>query len=235
MDGPECLICGESTHYDGMQHFRRTTRWFRCEICDFAQVDPMPSMEVLSDYYASGKYRREVLDTTDRAHVSSQTITAQDRDAIERRIGYWLPHIRDAERHLDIGSAWGRTLERVAQHRQIGESIGLEPGPWGESYGALKSINQAKGTFDLITCFHVLEHAPDPMEFLRQIQPLATGQVCVAVPLPGSRYWPHVTDFSIRALQKAMGLAGLPAKLVGMSAELMALHDKELHTRKAST
>ncbi len=224
------MICGERTRYEGMNQERRTTRWFRCDECDFAQVHPMPPMEVLSNYYASGEYRREVLDTTGRAHVSADAITAQDWDGTERRVERWLPNIRNAERHLDIGSAWGGTLELVAKHRQIGESIGIEPGPWGRSYGALESLNQVEGTFDLITCFHVLEHIRDPMGFLREIEPLATGQVCVAVPLQGSRVWPHVTDFSIRALQKAMGLAGLPAKLVGMGAELMALHDKELHT-----
>jgi len=227
MHEPECLICGELTHYDGTQYMRRATRWFRCDECDFAQVHPIP--EDLARYYASGEYRREVLDTTGRAHIPSQSITEQDRDGMERRVERWLPHIRDAERHLDIGSAWGKTLEAVAAARRIGESIGVEPGPWGQEYGALKSIDQAEGTFDLITCFHVLEHVSNPMAFLRQIEPLATGQVCVAVPLSGARYWPHVTDFSIRALQKAMGLAGLPAKLIGMRAELMALHDKELH------
>jgi Methyltransferase domain len=229
MDNLGCLICGEPTHYDGTQHMRRTTRWFRCGECDFAQVNPMPSAEELSDYYGSGKYRREVLDTTNRAHVSSQTITEQDRDGTERRVERWLPHIRDARRHLDIGSAWGGTLELIAKHRQIGESVGVEPGPWGRKYKALESLEQAQGTFHLITCFHVLEHVSNPMAFLREIEPRATGQVCVAVPLSGNRFWPHVTDFSIGALQKAMGLAGLPAKLVGMGAELMALHDEELH------
>ncbi len=230
MDELKCLICGEPTCYDGVQHFRRTTRWFRCDECDFAQVDPMPSTEELSRYYASGEYRREMYRTSPQHKQRLDMIgpTPLDLDAERQRGESWLRYLRPARRHLDIGSSIGTMIDLYADALDIEESVGVEPGLWGRGYGAYRDLSEVEGTFDLVTCFHVLEHVPDPMSFLRQIKPLVTGQLAVEVPA-NQRVWPHVTAWAYRSAQKAMGLAGLPAKLVDLHSHLKLLHDKELH------
>jgi hypothetical protein len=223
--GAECLLCGRPTRPDGEQSVRRRTVWRRCESCGFAQVDPMPASGELEHYYGGEGFRLDIR----RADSPDDGPADIERDSMERRLAGWLPHIRDAERWLDVGSGWGLALDLLPRKRRVGEARGVEPGPWGRTHGAWRSLGEAKGPFDLVTCFHVLEHVPDPLAFLRRIRELASGQVCVATPLPGNRAWPHLTEFTVASLGKAMGLAGLPAKIVGMTTELRALHDPVLH------
>jgi hypothetical protein len=232
------LICEGPTSADGSQHFRRSTDWRRCEACDFAFVHPMPEQAVLDAYYRNGIYREEVVETRPKNFERLQDIhepTEQDRDGIRRRVERWIPYIRDADRHLDVGSSWGGALQMIAAARTIGQSIGVEPGPWRESYTSYADLSEVKGTFDLVTCFHTLEHVADPVAFLRQIRKLAIGQVCVAVPYAPARAWPHVSEWSITAVQKAMSLAKLPGKLVKSGPELMLVHNTRNPNRRVET
>ncbi len=196
----------------------------------------MPSAEVLNEYYSSGEYRLEVYVTSVRheRYPNRTGPTPMDMDTESLRAESWLPYLRPAARHLDIGSSTGIVMDVLVDALGIEESEGVEPGPWGRGYGAHRDLSEVEGTFDLVTCFHVLEHVPDPMGFLRQIEPLVTGQLALEVPA-GARTWPHITAWTHRSAQKAMGLAGLPAKLVDLHSHLKLLHDKELHTQRTGT
>jgi SAM-dependent methyltransferase len=238
MESPECLICGERTRYDGINRQRRKQRWYHCQVCDFAQVHPMPYAVDLAAYYSTTAYRDEVRKKYVGAEYKDAIPNAANLpagpspfeiDGEQRRAESWVRYLRPAKRHLDIGSSAGVALEMYADALGVEESVGVEPGPWGREYGARRSLYAVKAeTFDLVTCFHVLEHVPDPMGFLREIRTLVGEQLAVEVPIE-NRVWPHITAWTIRSSQKAMGLAGLPAKMVNLTSHLKLLHDKELH------
>jgi 2-polyprenyl-3-methyl-5-hydroxy-6-metoxy-1,4-benzoquinol methylase len=83
--------------------------------------------------------------------------------------------------------------------------------------------------FDIVTLFHVLEHLPDPVRYLRSIRRLLqdTGQLIVQVPnsdslqarLLGKRWYGldcprHIHNFSAYALLHLLGKAGYRVKAV---------------------
>jgi hypothetical protein len=92
--------------------------------------------------------------------------------------------------------------------------VGVEAGPWGEAYECYPTMQLLPDMYDLVTCLHTLEHVRDPIELLRQIKFVALKQVCIEVPQPVMRQWPHLLDFRNKSLLLAMEKAGLPATIV---------------------
>ena len=212
-----CLLCAGELRDDGEQSFRRVTRWGYCTSCEFGQVTPMPSVESINEYYASGDYRRETAHTANPG--GDENDGPQERNLHEEtiRAEWWLPHIRfPVVAHLDVGSSSGRVLELVGADRQVG----IEPGPWGKLYTSYGRIGDVGGTFDLITVFHTLEHVPNPIAILAGVERLAVGQVCVEVPAPRSRLWPHLVEWSVKSLSLAMEQTGMPITWVSQAGTL---------------
>ena len=214
-------MCGELMTVGKTIYSRRPSDYAWCESCDFAQIYPMLSEEEIVDYYASGEYRRETFSYThpelDYRDEPQENNFHEER---ERARG-WQPYLAEAERHLDIGSSTGKILETIGAPIQVG----VEPGPWGREYGALESLDDVEGTFDLITCLHVIEHLADPFSLLEQIRDLASGQVCIEVPKPPGWGWPHLMCFRNKSLLRAMEDAGMPAIIVDDAYLIKALHE----------
>jgi len=95
--------------------------------------------------------------------------------AMWRLASDWLSRATRGRRGLvalDVGCGAGLSLIRLAGHREIGRVVGLEPDP-----GALRLARLHRGfevipgsalelpfpdqTFDVVTCFDVLQHLPD--------------------------------------------------------------------------
>jgi SAM-dependent methyltransferase len=95
--------------------------------------------------------------------------------AMWRLASDWLSQGIQGRRNLDaldIGCGAGLSLIRLAGHREIGRVVGLEPDP-----GALRLARLHRGfeviqgsaldlpfeneSFDVVTCFDVLQHLPD--------------------------------------------------------------------------
>ena len=206
-------MCGELMAVGKTIDHRRLTDYAWCESCDFAQIYPMLPEEEIVSYYASGEYRKE----TDNGRDEPQESNFHEER--ERARG-WQPYLAEAERHLDIGSSTGKVLETIGAPVQVG----VEPSPWGREYGALESLDDVEGKFDLITCLHVIEHVTDPFSLLEQIRGLASGQVCIEIPKPPGWGWPHLTCFRSKSLLKAMGDARMPAKIVDDNYHIKAIY-----------
>jgi len=209
----ECLICSQPMRSNGERNYRRSIYWWWCDECEFGQVDPMPPEEEILEYYASGEYRQdEGLKHEETAHgdYDGEPGEWNYHEEGERGRG-WLDYVDFPVRsHLDVGASTGKVLEVIGAEFQAG----VEPGQWRERYDSYIRIEDVEEYFDLVTCLHTLEHVVDPMKLLRQIHDIATGQVCVEVPQPVMRMWPHLTDWREKSLLKAMDLAGLPARIV---------------------
>jgi SAM-dependent methyltransferase len=95
--------------------------------------------------------------------------------AIWRLASGWLAEAIDGRRGLvalDVGCGAGLSLARLMGHREIGRVVGLEPDPgalrlarrhrgFEVVQGSALALPFEPGSFDLVTCFDVLQHLPE--------------------------------------------------------------------------
>ena len=132
---------------------------------------------------------------------------------------------------LDIGCGSGYLLSQV---QNAGFSAhGIEPGGWGQIAAARKKLHVVQGFltsdtfsqhFDIVSATDVVEHIPDPVEFLRLMAGYVAsgGHIIISIPfadsfeakLMGAR-WDmvepptHCQFFSKQSLKLALQMAGL--------------------------
>lgn len=144
----------------------------------------------------------------------------------------------NGRRLLDIGCGSGTFLKlaREAGFRVKGLEASPEAGEAAEKIlpgrvvvGDERELIRRGATFHLLTLFHVLEHLPRPLEYLRRIRRLLAedGGLVVQVPdshsiqatLLGSRWYGldcprHIHNFTARALIELLGRAGFRVRRV---------------------
>lgn len=211
------------------------SRRVACRGCGLVQVHPQPD---LSDYYASGQYRRDygeaamILVSADGTQRTVQP-GHPEHERAKRRLGElqaeWVEQAAGPladKRLLEVGSGPGYVLAELRTRAEF--ALGVEP----DSDLARKSdawcgdlatfATKCRGPFDVVCSFHVLEHVPDPVSWLRTAASLLApgGVVCVEVPdvlapvLPlDSNHFQHVHlfDFSRHTLEALAARAGLEA------------------------
>jgi len=109
-------------------------------------------------------------------------------------LGFIGRQIKSCTRVLDIGCSTGILLVKLKEHYQA-QAIGIEPGntyrQYAQSTGleVYPSLEEFQNTgvprFDLISMMHVLEHLPNPKEYLvelRKKQLTANGWLLLEVP-----------------------------------------------------
>jgi SAM-dependent methyltransferase len=95
--------------------------------------------------------------------------------AIWRLASGWLAEAIEGRRGLvalDVGCGAGLSMVRLMGHREIGRIVGLEPDPgalrlarrhrgFQVVQGSVLALPFDTGSFDLVTCFDVLQHLPE--------------------------------------------------------------------------
>ena len=210
-------------------------RWsvVRCLDCDHGFLNPQPSWEELTPYYAAGY----------RAYAPTHGAANQDDDQLveeaRRRGEFRHVPLRPGSRLLDLGCGAGMFL-RI--RRRLGDEIqGVEPSPIGAERARAAGLPVFLGTleqfaaehpdrrYDIITANHVLEHVPQPVVTLEVMRRLLApgGYIWTAVPnatCPFCRRlrdaWHstdlpfHLMQFNPRSLQVAGERAGLVVRLL---------------------
>lgn len=164
-----CTFCGSD------KYKKVYTKVVRCEECGYVFTNPQLSEKELEEYY-SGDYIKASVETP----PSAQDIHKEPyRHSLNRKreLGFVVRY-RPNGRLLDIGCAWGGLLYLA---RQMGfDAYGVEiAGPNVEFAkrelglnvvrGQLKEACFKKHFFDAIIAVHMLEHAPNPKEVLKEI------------------------------------------------------------------
>jgi 2-polyprenyl-3-methyl-5-hydroxy-6-metoxy-1,4-benzoquinol methylase len=195
-----------------------------CSNCGLVRVDPMPSPNYLKNYYQT-EYRTDYkkIVTPKFKHVWRAAHLARER------ISYFRPWLLRAKTSLDIGAGGG---EFVAVSKAQGiQAQGIEPNEgyarFAQNEYGLDILNlsiegfleQSHSTFDVISCFHVLEHLPDPVKSLKSIasQLKPSGCLLLEVPnilyryaAPGNTFFQaHIYHFSSATLRMIINKAGL--------------------------
>jgi ubiquinone/menaquinone biosynthesis C-methylase UbiE len=91
---------------------------------------------------------------------------------------------------LDYGCGTGALIEYLQKHKW--NVAGYEPNNseniTEKNFTIFKDKNEIKGSYSLLTLWHVLEHVPQPEQTLKEIKPFIkeNGKLVIAVPNPNS-------------------------------------------------
>jgi SAM-dependent methyltransferase len=92
---------------------------------------------------------------------------------------------------LDYGCGRGETMQIASEKGMIAQGTDLDPecvrlaSEFGQSHvlNVEDPVGQfGQNTFDVVACFHVLEHVPRPMETLKHIREISCKHAIIAVP-----------------------------------------------------
>jgi len=145
-----------------------------CTRCGLVWSNPRPTEEEIRRYY-SHEYR---LDYKGRTTPSLRHIARSGRGALCRYRAL-APFLKKGDRVLDAGAGGGEVVYTL---RRFGfDAAGLEP---DERYarharealgvpvqtGFIQDASFPKGSFDVVTMYHALEHVEDPLAILTRLR-----------------------------------------------------------------
>ena len=190
-----------------------------CRNCGLVYQSPRMTESELEIFYQS-EYRR--------VYQGSQDPSNKDLSVQKARAGALLDILREVgvdkiDRFADIGSSSGLFLEEIKEEFKC-QVIGIEPGEayrvYAENrgmkvYESLESVEAAgEPALDLISMIHVLEHIPDPVNFLKRLREnflTPNGRILIEVPNLYAHDCfeiAHLTSFSRHTLHEVMKKAG---------------------------
>jgi len=163
----KCQICsGEKVNF-----IKKEGQWdvVECRTCSFVYITPLPDEQFLRHYYQKYLPADEVRITQWQEMMSD--IFQRSLDVIENRCNHQKGAL------LDIGCGYGFFLDAARQRNW--QVFGVEPCEHARAYAKSKSIEVGTAnlfdrkyndaTFDVITLFYVLEHLPEPLRYLKEV------------------------------------------------------------------
>lgn len=213
-----CVVCGGTARAPVV----RVQTWtiVRCIGCGRHVLDPMPTEVAMEGFDEGSEYER--LDDLRAAILAEHARTLA---TLERIVGA-------TGRLLDAGCGTGLFLEAAGARGW--NALGVDPARAAAVaassrglriiHGRLDDAALEPGSFDAVTALQVVEHLPDPREFLARCAQLLRpgGVLLVATPNPTSwlarvtradfAYWippTHVAWYPATALRRLVEAAGL--------------------------
>jgi 2-polyprenyl-3-methyl-5-hydroxy-6-metoxy-1,4-benzoquinol methylase len=195
-----------------------------CAACGFVFQSPRMTEAELQEFYAA-EYRR-LYQGSEGPSAKDLAVQTQRADAL---LDFTRPYLSGAAAlsedslFLDIGCSAGKLLESFARayHCRV---VGVEPGDAYRAedqrrgldvYASLDGVEQA-GQYpcDLISLIHVLEHLPDPVQYLAHLrQKLLKPDGALLIEVPNlyahdSFEVAHLASFSAHTLVETLKQAG---------------------------
>jgi 2-polyprenyl-3-methyl-5-hydroxy-6-metoxy-1,4-benzoquinol methylase len=187
----KCKLCGglnQEYIFDVEDHYSQEFfSLVRCLNCGLIFTNPRPSHLELSKYYPDSYYG----ETGRRFHPIIEKVVQYSRKRMAKKI---VSKFRVPGRILEIGSGRGTLLYEMAKHdwiaygteyskqlvKEVSKNFGIRVYP-------TPNLNDCKFPdkyFNVVICFHVLEHMPEPIETLEEIRRIIhpNGLLIIAVP-----------------------------------------------------
>lgn len=212
-----CPLCDASTQRAAVHIDFPDIPVLKCGACGFIYPAWTLTAEGLARYY-----REEFASDW---HRQGQRLNSFVVAAVLARL-IDLPRIRS---FLDVGTGYGHLLQRLSARAGI-ECIGVEvsarEAAWGNSHLGVRIVNSTltdcglqRERWDVVACFEVIEHVPDPRAFVAELASFCRpgGMVVIgtdnfesaAVRRLGPRFpkWiphSHISDFSPVTLRRCI-------------------------------
>jgi 2-polyprenyl-3-methyl-5-hydroxy-6-metoxy-1,4-benzoquinol methylase len=164
----------------------------RCRACGHRYLNPPPTAEEVAALYDESYFKSD--GSLDRGYGDYAAQAHNIRRTFQDRLRY-LPETRG--QLLDVGAAAGFFVE---QARLAGwDAEGVEPSAWASRYARERlgqpvrtcSLDEAAfpdASFDVVTCWEVIEHLPDPRRLLAEMARVLKpgGHLLMSTPDAGS-------------------------------------------------
>lgn len=221
-----CNLCGSAQKVLICSTDRRLKplKTVACVDCGLMRTDPMPTDDELNAYYTSG-YRKDYQfagSKPPRAHIANSMRIAKSRMA---ELEPWM---KPGAKVLDIGCGSGEFAYLAQEAGCI--VTAFDPGSdyldfAKQEYGVdafssrWEDAELEAGSFDIITCFHVVEHLRKPVDAIAKMAIWLNDEGVVHIAVPDMRpnhkpsfdrfHFAHVHGFISETLEAAALNAGL--------------------------
>ena len=229
----DCPVCGADNHQRIAKFDRRLKllSTHLCHDCGLLFTNPMPTNEELNKFYASS-YRAEYQFAFIRPRKTHQI--KKQREA-KRRAGRMedVIGLGAKRRFLDFGCGSGEIVRELATREceAHGFEQGADYGSFGQDklaaesggdstirVGSWRDMDYAAGSFDGISCLHVLEHLNEPIAALQRMHEWLADNGVLYLETPNMQnyvlkgfdclHFAHVLGFSRDNLLHAVDQAG---------------------------
>jgi cyclopropane fatty-acyl-phospholipid synthase-like methyltransferase len=205
IDLASCPLCGSDSGFTGfarhMSPFKAKdmppiicSTYYTCNKCGLIFESPRPDDDYLRMIYEDTTYREGM--------TMNQESMDMGESARQARVAEYIPR---GSKFLDIGCSRGYLLE-IARRKLGCDILGVEPNASYPMPGipTVRTLDEVTGTFDCISCIHVLEHVVDFKWMARRIVDLLNpgGTLLLEVPHAKSLGMVHIYVFTPAVIQR---------------------------------
>ena len=199
-----CTIC-QATDLKQIRIGKIDKTGYKCGACSFVFLWPQPTEKEITDIYQESYYKSWGVSTGEEKPETARLKKGTSECYLKRIAAH-----KANGRLLDIGSAFGYLME-VAKSYGF-DAYGVELSNFSSSIakkkfgskvfeGKLGDANFPGAYFDVITMFDLIEHIPQPIEFMKEVKRIIKpgGFIGITTPdtsslsykLLGKRGWFH--------------------------------------------
>lgn len=162
---------------------------YRCGFCKTTFLYPMMNKAENARFYSSqglqARYKRIT------SSNKKKFLDLKLKKAAEFQVNSLKKYFAKSQTLCDIGASCGMFLEKARPY--VKQVIAVELGQSEQKilrakkipyYSQLEDVVKKKVKFDVVTMFHVFEHIPEPLDFVKKLKKVLAPQALVIVEVP---------------------------------------------------